>query len=91
MISNYYGLSCWLKFLILGIIFVVLIVLLVNVAKYIFVGYEGLNIFILVLVLENYVKNGEINYELVSYMLFLEVKDEEVYWGLLEICYNFLF
>ena len=87
--SNYYGLSRWLKSLTLGIIPAVLTALPVNAAKHISVGHEGLNTFISVSALENYVKNGEINYELASYMLLLEAKDEEVYRGLLETRYNF--
>ncbi len=87
--SNSYGLSRWLKSLALGIIPAIVTALPVNAAKQISVGHEGLNTFISVSALETYAKNGEINYELASYMLLLEAKDEQEYRGLLQTRYNF--
>ena len=87
--SNSYGLSRWLKSLTLGIIPAILTALPVNAAKHISVGHEGLNTFISVSALENYVKNGEINYELASYMLLLEAEDEQEYRDFLQTRYNF--
>ena len=87
--SNSYGLSRWLKSLTLGIIPAILTALPVNAAKHISVGHEGLNTLISVSALESYVQNGEINYELASYMLLLEAEDEQEYRYFLQTRYNF--
>jgi predicted dienelactone hydrolase len=87
--SNSYGLNRWLKSITLSVIPAVLTAFPVNAAKQIFVGHEGLNTIISVSALEEYAQNGEINYELASYMLLLEAKDEDEYQQLLKNRYNF--
>ncbi len=87
--SNSYALSRWLKSLTLGIIPAILTALPVNAAKQISVGHQGINTLISVSALESYAKNGEINYELASYMLLLEAENEEEYRALLQNRYNF--
>ncbi|MGK7921704.1 MAG: alpha/beta hydrolase [Trichodesmium sp.] len=87
--SNSYGLSRWLKSISLSIIPAVLTAFPVNAAKQIYVGHQGLNTIISVSALESYAQSGEINYELASYMLLLEAKDEDEYRQLLQNRYNF--
>ncbi|MGB3511533.1 MAG: alpha/beta hydrolase [Microcoleaceae cyanobacterium] len=87
--KNTLGLSRWLKSLTLGIIPAILTALPVNAAKEISIGHQGLNISIPVSALETYVKDGEINYELASYMLLLESPNEEEYRQMLQARYNF--
>lgn len=87
--SNSSALSRWFKSLTLSIIPAILTALPVNAAKEITLGHKGLNILIPVSALENYAKNGEISYELASYMLLLEAEKEDKYRELLQNRYNF--
>ncbi len=50
-----------------------------NAAKQISLGHEDINIVVSVSALENYLENGESNYELASYMLLLEGEQEGQY------------
>lgn len=77
--SNFFGLSRWLKSVAIGIIPAVLTALPVNAAKQISLGHEDINIVVSVSALENYLENGESNYELASYMLLLEGEQEGQY------------